>query len=159
MFEVIDNFLEEKEFKKIKGAISNEYFPWFYQDTITFSTDPSDHYYFAHYFYAEHARTSEWFYLFNNFLNKIKCNGRIRIKGNLFLGQKEPRKNPSHQDYKFKHKGCLFYINNNNGATYFKQEKVMPKENRAVFFDPSEKHSSSLCTNRKRRITINFNYI
>ena len=41
---------------------------------------------------------------------------------------------------------------------YFKDKKVLPKANRAVFFRPHELHSSSVCTNQKRRITINFNY-
>ena len=30
--------------------------------------------------------------------------------------------------------------------------------NRAVLFDPSVPHISSLCDNRKRRVTVNFNY-
>ena len=54
------------------------------------------------------------------------------------------------------HKGCLFYLNNNNGFTSFGKEKVNPKENRVVFFNPNEEHSSSLCTDKKRRININF---
>ena len=32
------------------------------------------------------------------------------------------------------------------------------KANRAVLFNPSVLHSSSLCDDKKRRITINFNY-
>ena len=47
---------------------------------------------------------------------------------------------------------------NNSHTTHFKNKKVLPKENRAVFFDPSIPHSSSLCTDEKRRVTINFNY-
>ena len=38
------------------------------------------------------------------------------------------------------------------------KEKIIPKANRAVFFDPSQPHSSSPCTDRKRRVNINFNY-
>ncbi len=39
-----------------------------------------------------------------------------------------------------------------------KYEVIDSVANRILFFDPSEEHSSSLCTDQKRRITINFNY-
>ena len=68
------------------------------------------------------------------------------------------KKNQPHTDYSYKHKGCLLYMNDNNGCTYFENEIVTPKANRAVLFDPSISHSSSLCDDQKRRITINFNY-
>ena len=68
-------------------------------------------------------------------------------------------KNDLHTDYSFKHKGCLLYRNDNNGATYFKGKTVEAKANRAVLFDPSIPHSSSLCDDQKRRVTVNFNYV
>ena len=74
------------------------------------------------------------------------------------MNLKSKRKNKPHVDYTFEHKGCLFYINTNNGATFFEKEKVLPKENRVVFFQPHKLHSSSLCTDQKRRLVINFNY-
>ena len=39
------------------------------------------------------------------------------------------------------------------------KKKIKPKENRAVFFNPSIEHCSSTCTDEKRRITINVNYL
>jgi hypothetical protein len=63
-----------------------------------------------------------------------------------------------HKDFSYKHKGCLLYINGNNGLTYFNKEEVKPKPNRLVFFDPSKDHASSLPTDDNRRININVNY-
>ena len=71
------------------------------------------------------------------------------------------KKHNYHKDMDNKHKGCLLYINTNNGYNYFKEEKkkIKPKENRAVFFNPSIEHCSSTCTDEKRRVTININYL
>ena len=155
---IIDNFLPKEEFQTIQQQICGDNFPWFYNDRISSPKDPKEYFSFFHSFYLKHEPRSKWFYLFNNLLNKINCNAILRIKGNLQLRQSKKRQNKMHTDYKFKHKGCVFYLNTNNGETYFKTTKVMPKENRLVFFDPSEEHSSTVCSDEKRRITIIFNY-
>ena len=53
-----------------------------------------------------------------------------------------------------------WFFDNNNGYNYFKKDnkKTKPKANTAVFFDPSELHCSSSCSDQKRRVTININY-
>lgn len=158
MIKVVDNFLPKNEFVKIREVICANTFPFFYNNYVTDDTDPLNYYYFTHIFFIKNAPNSEYFYLWDNFLKKIECNALIRIKANLYTrGEKELIHRP-HKDYSYPHKGCLFYINNNNGATYFKDKKVLSKANRAVFFKPHEPHSSSLCTDQNRRITINFNY-
>ena len=155
---IIDNFLPKEEFQIIQQEICGENFPWFYNDRISNFKDPKEYFSFFHSFYRKRQPRSQWFPLFNNLLNKINCNSILRIKGNLQLRQNKKRQNKMHIDYKFKHKGCIFYLNTNNGETHFKTTKVMPKENRLVFFDPSEEHSSTVCSDAKRRITIIFNY-
>ena len=158
MFEVKDNFLPTEEFTHIKNLIMSHQFPWFYNDYISGKEDPPSFYYFTHTLYSEPGRISDWFYLFNNFLKKIECKSIMRMKANLHLQQNIKRKNKPHTDFNFSHKACLFYLNSNNGATYFGKKSVLPKENRAVFFDPSIKHNSSECTDAKRRVNININY-
>jgi|TARA_R100000093_G_C1937277_1_gene70817 pectate lyase len=153
-----DDFLPKDEFDNLKNILTGASFPWFYNDRITDKGDPAPFYYFTHMFYREPGITSEWFHLFHNFLNKIECKSILRLKGNLHVNQNITRKNRPHADYDFTHKGCIYYINTNNGATYFGKKAVLPKENRAVFFDPSLKHNSSECTDNKRRICINMNY-
>jgi hypothetical protein len=155
--EVIDNFLDEKEFKNIQNIIMGNNFPWYFNNYITDEKDVNN-FYFTHSFYNTPDKISHYFYLFKNFLNKIECKSLLRVKGNLYVGEKNKRKNKDHYDYKYKHKGCLYYLNDNNGETYFENKKILPKANRVVFFNPSKKHSSSICNDKKRRITINFNY-
>ena len=156
--QIEDNFLEKDEFNNLNNILMGDNFPWYYNDFITSEADPSTYLYFTHTFYREPGITSEWFHLLRKVLVKIKCNSIMRIKANKYLREPEKRINDSHSDYPFKHKGCLLYINDNNGATYIGKEKIIPKANRAVFFDPSQPHSSSPCTDRKRRVNINFNY-
>jgi len=154
---VIDNFLEKKEFKMIQDVLLNNDFAWFCNKNMTFSND--NDLYFTHKFYNTPTSISNKFYLFENMIKKFKFKSLIRVKANLYIRENKKRKHADHADYPFKHKGCLFYINNNNGETYFEKEKVMPVANRAVFFDPSKKHSSSSCSDSPIRVTINFNYL
>ena len=158
MIKVIDNFLDKKEFKDIQKLMYSTDFPFFYNDSITDDDDPSDHYYFTHMFYNNNQLMSRWFNIWENFLKKIECNALLRIKGSMYVNINEKRKHKPHRDYNFPHKGCLFYMNTNNGGTYFKEQIVLPKENRVVFFNPYELHASSLCTDQNRRLVINFNY-
>ena len=153
---VIDNFLEDNDFKNIKNHLMGDYFPWYYNKGITFKGDGD--LYFTHSFFRTPANISDKFYLFENMLIKLQYKSLIRVKGNLYVGTKEKIKHADHTDYDFKHKGCLLYINDNNGETHFGKEKVLPVANRIVFFDPSTKHSSSSCNDSNIRITINFNY-
>ena len=158
MFKVIDNFLDEQYFKEIKDTISSFDFPWFYNDCISDKNDPKNYYYFIHLFYQANNQNSNYYPMWNKFLQKIDCKAVIRIKGNMYMNVGKKRKHKKHTDYPYSHKGCLLYINDNDGDTYFEKENVQAKANRVVFFDPSKPHSSSACSDQKRRLTVNFNY-
>jgi len=159
MLKVIDNFLDPEYFNELKEFISSDNFPWYYNNCITDKNDPKNYFYFTHVFYSPDAfQNSNHFSIWKKFLKKINCKALIRIKAGMYVNVDKKRKHETHVDYDFPHKGCLFYINDNNGETHFENKKVKPKENRVVFFDPHKPHASSLCTDQKRRIVINFNY-
>ena len=48
--EVIDNFLDEKEFKNIQNIIMGNNFPWYFNNYITDEKDVNN-FYFTHSFY------------------------------------------------------------------------------------------------------------
>ena len=51
-------------------------------------------------------------------------------------------------------------MNDNNGYTLFEDgTKVESKENRVVIFDSQMRHAGIPCTDEKRRVVINFNFI
>ena len=155
--QVIDNFLEKNEFNKLSNTIMGDNFPWYYNDGIT-DSDDKNNFYLTHVFYRQPGIKSDWFNMWLSAIEKLKCKSIIRIKANSYFTMNKKQKNKPHADYTFNHKGCLLYINDNNGCTYFENETITPKANRAVLFNPSILHSSSLCDDTKRRITINFNY-
>ena len=165
MVKVIDNFLDKKYFEQIQKTMLGDFFPWYYNSCITNHKDTEDNFYFTHNFYnniqsqtLHPGPASNYYNLLIKFLKQLKCKSIIRIKGNLYLNKNQKQIHQYHKDFPFKHKGCLLYINDNNGFTYFEKEKVKPKANRAVFFDPSKDHASSLPTDSNRRVNINVNY-
>ncbi len=157
--QVIDNFLDKDCFDKIKTSMTGNYFPWFYCDYVSHK-DEKDKFYFVHNFYKDSKPQSPFFTMLDDLLNKLEIKSLIRVKGNLQVREKKMTYNNFHADLPYKHKGCILYINNNNGFTYFKEsdKKVKPKENRIVLFDPSIEHKSSRCSDSKTRVNININY-
>ena len=159
MIKVVDNFLDEEYFKEIQSAMLGDHFPWYYNSYITDKEDTKDKFYFTHNFYNNDLYVnSDYFNLLAKFLKQINSKSIIRVKGNLHLNKNKKEIHKFHTDFPYKHKGCLLYINDNNGLTYFNKKEVKPKANRAVFFDPSKNHASSLPTDSNRRININVNY-
>tara|TARA_R100001143_G_scaffold2006_1_gene4820 strand:+ start:127 stop:627 length:501 start_codon:yes stop_codon:yes gene_type:complete len=165
MFKVVDNFLDKEYFKEIQKVMLDEFFPWHYNSCITDSKDTKDKFYFTHNFYnnIQHKTlhpgvASSHFNLLIKFLRQLKCKSLIRVKANLYLNKGKKQIHKFHKDFSFSHNGCLLFINDNDGLTYFSKKQVKPKANRIVFFDPSKDHASSLPTDNNRRININVNY-
>tara|TARA_Y100000310_G_scaffold168719_1_gene168794 strand:- start:838 stop:1311 length:474 start_codon:yes stop_codon:yes gene_type:complete len=155
--DIIDNFLDKTEFKHIQKIIMSTDFPWYYNSHVSDSKDVKHFYYFFHLFFKNEAR-SPFFSLWKPFLKKLDYKALIRIKGGLYPSHPSVRPHHSHVDYRFKHKGCLFYINSNDGPTVIENKTILPKENRAVFFDSSIPHNSSQCSDQQVRVTVSFNY-
>jgi len=157
--QVIDNFLNKDEFNKIKMIMMSASFPWFYHDHVS-QEDEKDKFYFNHNFYIDSKPQSSFFTILDNLLNKLEIKSLMRVKGNLHIKSDKIEYNNFHTDLPYKHKGCILYINDNNGFTHFKEsdKKVKPKENRIVLFDPSIEHRSSRCSDSNIRVNININY-
>ena len=157
-YEIIDNFLEEKEFIKIKNIILSADFPWYYNNTVA-EKDSKDGFYFTHNFFCNCFVGSDKYTLLYPIFNKLNLKSIIRAKGNFYPRTEKIEEHDTHTDYKFKHKGFILYINTNNGFTRLKNgKKIESIENRGLLFDPSIEHNSSTCTDKHGRININFNY-
>mgnify|MGYP003139091525 CR=1 FL=1 len=154
---IIDNFLDKTVFNHIQKIMMGDNFPWYYNKFISSSKDEKHLFFFTHNFFKDKTQ-SNFFNLWEPFLQKLDCKALIRIKGGLYPSQPKVRHNNFHTDFPFKHKGCIFYINNNNGPTEIEKKTILPKENRAILFDPSISHRSSCCSDQQVRITVTFNY-
>jgi hypothetical protein len=160
--EVIDNFLKEEDFLKVKEYMLSNYFPWFRQEHVVDHLD--DDFQFTHVFYNEGKQNSEGYEFIKKILNRINPFLIVRIKANLLTKTKEIIEHKMHADYRGddrkKITTSIFYINTNNGYTKFKNGKIVKSvENRFVSFNSDEFHTGTTCTDEKNRIVINFNYI
>ena len=157
---IVDNFLTNEEHNFLLDNMSGENFPWFLQKEVAYYGDESKCIYFTHIFYNE-TKNSAFFdkFIDNIFVNKMKINSLIRVKGNLYPYSHILNNHSPHIDYDFEHKGAIYYLNDNDGFTILEDgTKIESVANRMLFFDPTKKHQSTDCTNTKFRLNINFNY-
>lgn len=160
-YKIIDNFLPKEEFKEIKNLLFSDRFNWFYSHTGVSSTSAKDSFYFAHLFYefTTEINYSRHYNYVIPIIKRLDLNCIKRIKANLYTKTDVIFEHDSHFDFKFKHKGFLYYVNTNNGFTKLSDgTKIQSIENRGLFFDSYLPHNSSTCTDDNVRININFNY-
>ena len=162
-YKIIDNFLPKNEFKLIEDLIiySNS-FPWYYQDQGVSHINSGDSIYFTHIVYNFNNNLFNFSNYYQNIfpiISRLDIKSLIRIKANLYPKTNTIYEHDSHFDYKYPHKGFLYYINTNNGFTKLADgTKIKSVKNRCLFFDPSILHNSSTCSDKNSRININFNY-
>ena len=158
MMEVIDNFLDEEEFKSIQSFMMGGEFRWFYSEGRAYRDDGL--FLMVHMFYQpEVGSNSEHINMWNTFMNKVEAKKCERIKANLTF--KTPTIEPAvyHHDYDDM-KTAVFYINTNNGYTEFESGvRVGSVANRVCIFDSNLKHRGTTHTEGdQQRIVVNFNY-
>ena len=156
--EVKDNFLPEKEYTNIYTLLTDEYFPWYFNNYKSLShTKELFDYQFTHTFFDQEIK-SNLFYKLDPFFKKLNCLSLIRIKANLNPITQELIKYKSHKDQDFECKVAIYYLNTNNGYTMLEDKKVESKANRMVLFNSSIFHYGTNSTNCNNRMVINFNY-
>ena len=162
--EVVDNFLPESVHKEIHDILCDKEhspnFPWFYAPVVTLEQKENDNsFYFFHLFYTQNRPQSAFYELLFPLLEKIDPKGIRRIKANLYPNQGVGvREHAFHTDQPYKHSGALYSLNTCDGYTRIGDEKIPSVANRIIFFDPSEPHCSTTCSDAKYRMNININY-
>ena len=159
-YDIIDNFLDKEQFKKIKNKLLHYNFGWFLSHDVAGTDNGNkEHYNFTHNFYEHYKINSEVFSDLLFIINKLGVKSLLRIKANLYPKTAKIIEHDFHSDYKFSHKSALYMINTNNGFTILKDgEKIETKENRMLLFDASKQHKSTTCTDDIYKCNIIFNY-
>ena len=158
MIQIIDNFLDEEEFKSIQSFMMGGKFRWFFWGSKV--SDYDSKYQFAHMFYQpEVGSNSEYLDMWTTFMNKVEAKKCMRIKANLTLKTSTHESTLYHVDYPDM-KTAIFYINTNNGYTEFENGvRVNSVSNRVCIFDSNLKHRGVTHTEGdQQRIVVNFNY-
>lgn len=161
VYEVIDDFVPEYTNDHILKVISGNRFPWFLANKVSEQKDLHWNSQYIHMLYRhEGHRKSDYYSLVDTILGKLDPAMIIRIKINSTSYTQNILEFPFHTDTNYKSKTCVYYVNDNNGYTYFEDgSKVYSKARRLIRFDSNIRHSGSTHTNAKHRFVININYI
>jgi hypothetical protein len=160
MHRIVDNFLNDNDFRFVCDQLTGDVFPWFFQKDINVGNDPviTDSF-FTHVLFKDNKVNSEYFDHFKFIVDAIDCKALIRFKINCYPPTEKIKIHDPHIDHNFEHKGFLLYINDNDGYTILEDgSKIESVANRALFFDASRPHQSTTATNVKARFNININY-
>lgn len=174
---IVDNFLSKSEYDKLYNCIFGkinytQQFPWFFNSEKVIGSGLDYNFQFVHNVIADGKIESPLVLeVLKPLLNKLKPKGLIRIKLNLTTKTHKLIKYPLHRDINIKdekdieqlkkdnYKVAIFYMNSNNGYTYFEDgKKVKSVANRLLKFDNIMKHSGTTCTDENQRVVININY-
>lgn len=159
-YKVIDTFLTDSEFTHIQQTIFAGTFPWYTStEGVGYENDVSDKH-FSHLLYNDGAPNSDFYTLLTPILAKLKVKAMLRARANMFLKTPDLIQHAKHVDFEFKHKGCIVYLNTNNGFTGLEDgTRIDSIANRALFFNPGALHSSTNCTDQLFRANIVINYL
>ena len=155
---IYKNFLSDDVFKKLKNTIMGPYFPWYFNDGVNKVFD--EYFQFTFTFLDEKGIncSKEIMNIINPILKKIKYNKLRAVKANLLTNTNKIVEQGFHIDQP-QGTTSILYINNCNGYTKFENgKKVVSEENKYVEFNSTLRHTGSSCTDKKRRVVINFNY-
>jgi len=157
MIKILDNFLDKNSFKEIKELVFDNNFPWFYQNQKVDKKD--NEYQFTHVIYDNHSPNSDMYEKITPLIDKLNIKSLIRVKLNLTTKENTIRKYSYHKDFNFDCTTAIFYLNTNNGKTYFKnKEQIDSIENRMIIFPSKLEHAGTTHTNEKTRVLMNINY-
>ena len=174
MVEVIDNFLNESDFKStLEGIVFNPSFQWFLNRGVTTNDiieSNYNHFAFYHSFYSNERHNenhehnigetdSEFINLIKPTTEKLNMKALLRSKVNLYYKTDKRVDHDDHVDMSFSHKGALLNLNTNNGGTVIDEKVYKSVANQLLLFDTSKPHRSFTQTDEELRFNIIVNYL
>lgn len=165
MIEVVDNFLTVEEFNTLRGIILGDNFPWYFSASSVSDGDNCPQ--FSHKCYDDLQPLSNTWHDIQPVIRRLWPMGMMRAKFNATPRTSKIVEKPLHYDITSDLEGiqpldtkiCIYYINNNDGYTYFESgRRIESVANRAVLFSGKEKHAGTSCTNDELRVVLNINY-
>tara|TARA_S200000501_G_scaffold292993_1_gene278562 strand:- start:1179 stop:1646 length:468 start_codon:yes stop_codon:yes gene_type:complete len=154
MISVKHDVLDEESLYRLQQTLYSDRFMWIEAQINKESTNS----YYVHEFRDVNGIVSPYDFLIHPLLNILQPKAIIRVKANKYLQTPTLEEHEYHQDYPYKHKAAIFYINTNNGQTQFTTTRVASIENSMLYLDASTQHRSTSTTDAPYRININFNY-
>jgi hypothetical protein len=121
---------------------------------------------FCYQLYRDHTWQGAGEAIVSRFLRHLRPLTLVRVKANLQVRTETRVQNSFHVDLSdpdlrpYPHMlTAIYYVNTNDGLTVFEDgTEVESVANRVVIFPSELRHTGTTCTNKKRRVVINFNY-
>ena len=159
-----DNFLNWDHRDAVRNNFESDNFPWYFNsDVVAVKPDYLNNFQFTHTFVRQGIVISDFFNVLQPLIDTINPSLLVRVKANLQPYSAEQVQHSFHFDEKYENAKIttgIYYINDNNGYTIFKDGyKIQHVANRFLEFDSHMLHTGANCTDKKRRIVINLNYI
>lgn len=166
IYEILDNFLLEKDIEELEKQVCHKDFPWRRRVCTTPpGCEQNDKGYFTYNFFNNYKIDN---YLFEPLiipiLDKLKVKSLIEVRANLFLKQLLLDKYTGfHVDYpNYDNYTAILNLTNCDGGTALKINnkivEIESKKNRMVVFDGSINHASIRQNTTDVRYIINFNF-
>jgi hypothetical protein len=157
---IYKNFLPKDIYKELKNSMMSDNFPWYFNDFVNYKNKNKNNFQFTFVFIknGQYQCWGKWKDIIDLVIKNIKHKKINRIKANLLTVTDKIIEHEFHIDQE-KGKTGILYLDNSNGYTKFKNgKKIKSEENKYVEFNSSLKHTGTSCTDKKRRVVINFNY-
>ena len=160
---IIDNFLDDDEFKIIQQFITSSSFTWNLIPSIAKHRQGLDQYQFVHTFFDIAIPSLQNYSPFlTPLFTKLNAKYILRVKANCRPRTTQGVLSDYHTDLDLHQQTAIFYLNTNNGYTKFQEndyEDVPSVANRLLTFYGQLKHCGCSCTDQNTRIVLNINYI
>lgn len=167
---ICDKWLPEDYFNELKNLVLNQNFMWNFNEISVYPSDKEfddmQEYQFTHVLYANSKPTSEIYDSFSKLFFKLGATILLKAKLNLNPSTTEIKEKSFHTDIpilstkNIQYKTGILYFNTNDGYTKFKTGEIINSvENRFVLFGGDLPHCGSSCTDQKRRVVLNLNWI
>tara|TARA_B100000953_G_scaffold295048_1_gene285681 strand:+ start:305 stop:865 length:561 start_codon:yes stop_codon:yes gene_type:complete len=182
-YKCFDNLLDEPTFSRLQNVLLSRELPWYWAPYTAVENDENNNqFYFGHNIYHRHSwvsrpvtgagkETCVPFEEMAPLIQKINPMAIHTIRANCMtksdshiecqLHSDMDQNAPTPDTNKINQwTTAVYYINDCNGYTKFKDGTVIEsKSNRLLTFPANTKHLGATCTDQKRRVVINFNYI
>ena len=168
--QIKDDFLDSQVFLRIKEVFEAGSIDWqFTNGTSEPNGEDLDSFFFAHWIFESHTWISPFSNELEPLLSKMGVMALHMARINLLTRTEEHVESSFHTDYdhnspnpekKNMWSTSIFYLNDCNGYTKLEDGTIIKsKANRLLTLPANVKHLGASCTDQKRRLVLNLNYI
>lgn len=169
-YKVVDNFMPDEKFQKLRKVMFDDKFPWFLTFGFTSGFWPSEGTYgwykFHHIMYDCGLPVSPVFQDMEGLVTALDPSVIVTIRAFMTTYTGEQIEQGFHTDYQLRDpelskclKNAVFYLDTNNGGTKFEEGGFVESvENRVVIFNGDVRHAGVSSTNSSVRRVISISY-